>query len=190
MFIKLIMQSNIYSFYKIRLSKSKIIVLIICIIVMTLTVSTLYKSLFKNHSITTWENVDEVVPKPLLKKVVSKKSTRYLNISSIKVMRIPSQGAGNLYLFDYGSPQLCGSAGCLYSVYDDSGKLLLEFIAHSQIPKSQKLIKVGENVNQGFPCLNITQFTDTDKLLSQTKFCYQNGHYVRLNKSFISEKNE
>ncbi|MDY6897589.1 MAG: histidine kinase [Cyanobacteriota bacterium] len=149
---------------------------------------TLYKSLFQSHHITTWENADEVIPKPLLKKVVTKKSTRYLDISLIKVMQIPTQGAGNLYIFNYGSPQLCGAAGCLYSVYNDSGKLLLEFIAHSQIPKSQKLIKVGENVNQGFPCLNITQFTDTDKLLSQTEFCYQNDDYVRLNKSFINEK--
>ncbi len=180
------MQSNLCIFYKIRLSKSQAIILII----MALTVSTLYQSLLKNHSITSWKNADEVVPKPLLKKVVTKQSTRYLDISSIKVMRIPPQGAGNLYLFDYGSPQLCGAAGCLYSVYNFDGKTLLEFIANPKLPKSQKLIKVGENVNQGFPCLNITQITDTNKLLSQTEFCYQNGHYVRLNKSFISEKNE
>ncbi|MGB3656243.1 MAG: hypothetical protein WBA41_34215, partial [Rivularia sp. (in: cyanobacteria)] len=124
---------------------------------MTLTLSTLCKSLFKNHSITTWKNVDEVVPKPLLKKVVNKKSTRYLDISSIKVMQIQSRGAGNLYIFDYGSPQLCGAGGCLYSVYNSDGKTLLEFIANPKLPKSQKLITVGENVNQGFPCLNITQ---------------------------------
>ena len=185
------MQPNLCNFYKIRLSKSQTILLIICIIVMTLIVSTLYKSSFKNHSITTWENADEVIPKPLLKKVVTQKSTRSLDISSIKVMRIPSQSAGNLHIFDYGSPQLCGVGGCLYSVYNSDGKTLLEFIANPQLPKSQKLIKVGENVNQGFPCLNITQITDTDKLLSQTEFCYQNGHYIRLNKSFISEnKNE
>ena len=155
---------------------------------MTLIVSTLYKSSFKNHSITTWENADEVIPKPLLKKVVTQKSTRYLDISLIKVMQIPSNGSGDLYIFDYGSPQLCGAGGCLYSVYNSDGKTLLEFIANSKLPKSQKLIKVGENVNQGFPCLNITQITDTDKLLSQTEFCYQNSTYVPLNKNFITEK--
>ncbi|MEL6164150.1 MAG: histidine kinase, partial [Cyanobacteria bacterium J06628_3] len=175
------------NFYKIRLSKSQAIILIICIIIMTLTVSTLYQSLLKNHSITSWKNAYEVVPKPLLKKVVTKKSTRYLDISSIKVMQIPSRGASNLYIFDYGSPQLCGAGGCLYSVYNSDGKTLLEFIANPKLPKSQKLIKVGENVNQGFPCLNITQITDTDKLLSQTEFCYQNGHYIRLNKNFITK---
>ncbi|BAY86031.1 hypothetical protein NIES267_55370 [Calothrix parasitica NIES-267] len=184
------MQSNLCNFYKIRLSKSQTIILIICIIVMTLTISTLYKSLFQNHPITTWKNADEVIQKSLIKKVITKKSTRYLDISSIKVMQIPSNGSGNLYIFDYGSPQLCGAGGCLYSVYNSDGKTLLEFIANPKLPKSQKLIKVGENVNQGFPCLNITQITGTDKLLSQTEFCYQNGHYIRLNKSFISEKNE
>ena len=184
------MQSNIYNFPKIRLRKSQTILLIICIIVMTLIVSTLYKSLFKNHSTTNWKNADKVVPKSLLKKVVTKKSTRYLDISSIKVMRISLNGANNLYIFDYDSPQLCGAGGCLYSVYNSDGKTLLEFIANPKLPKSQKLIKVGENVNQGFPCLNITQITDTDKLLSQTEFCYQNGNYVPLNKNFITEKNE
>ena len=124
------------------------------------------------------------------KKVITKKSTRNLDISSIKVMQIPSNGSGNLYIFDYGSPQLCGAGGCLYSVYNSYGKTLLEFIANPKLPKSQKLIKVGENVNQGFPCLNITQITDTDKLLSQTEFCYQNGNYVPLNKNFITKNNE
>ncbi|MEL6462187.1 MAG: histidine kinase [Cyanobacteria bacterium J06621_15] len=157
---------------------------------MTLTVSTLYKSLFKNHSTTNWKNTDKVVPKSLLKKVVTKKSTRYLDISSIKVMRISLNGANNLYIFDYGSLQLCGAGGCLYSVYNSDGKTLLEFIANPKLSKSQKLIKVGENVNQGFPCLTITQNTNTDKLLSQTEFCYQNGNYVPLNKNFITKNNE
>ena len=184
------MQSNIYNSYKTRFSKSQIIILIICIIFMTLIVSTLYKNLFQNHSITTWKNADEVIPKPLLKKVVTQKLTRYLDIYSIKIMRISLNGANNLYIFDYGSPQLCGAGGCLYSVYNSDGKTLLEFIANPKLPKSQKLIKVGENVNQGFPCLNIAQTTDTNRLLSQTEFCYQNGHYIRLNKSFITKNNE
>ena len=131
--------------------------------------------------------MEEVKPKPLLKKVVTQKATRYLDISSIKVMQIPLNGAGNLYIFDYDSPQLCGAGGCLYSVYNSDGKTLLEFIANPKLPKSHKLIKVGENINQGFPCLNITQNTNADKLLSQTEFCYQQGQYVRLNKNFITK---
>ena len=184
------MQQNIYRISNIKLSRNQAIALFLFITGMIFAVSALHTNLSKNNPILTWESAEIVVPKSLIKQVLSQKSTRYLDISLIKVMQIPTQGAGNLYIFNYGSPQLCGAAGCLYSVYNDSGKLLLEFIAHSQIPKSQKLIKVGENVNQGFPCLNITQITDTNKLLSQTEFCYQNSHYIRLNKSFIFEKNE
>ena len=182
------MQLHICQFSKLQLSKHKVVYLTLLGIFIISIILAFYHNLSRKKRITTWKNVEEVTPKYLIKKVITKKSTRYLDISSIKVMQIPSNGSGNLYIFDYGSPQLCGAGGCLYSVYNSDGKTLLEFIANPQLPKSQKLIKVGENVNQGFPCLNITQITDTDKLLSKTEFCYQNGHYVPLNKSFISEK--
>ena len=102
-------------------------------------------------------------------------------------MQIPTQGAGSLYIFDYGAPQLCGTAGCLYSVYNSEGKTLLEFIANRNLPVGEKLVEVSKTVNQAFPCLTITQRTNTDKLLSQTEFCYQQNQYIALNKSFISE---
>ena len=184
------MQPHIYQLLKLQLSKHKVIYLTLLVIFVILIIFAFYNNLSTKKRITTWINVEEVTPKSLLKKVITKKSTRYLDISLIKVMQIPSNGSGDLYIFDYGSPQLCGAGGCLYSVYNSDGKTLLEFIANPKLPKSQKLIKVGENVNQGFPCLNITQITDTDKLLSQTEFCYQNGNYVPLNKNFITKNNE
>ena len=182
------MQQNIYQIYKFKLSKNRVITLIIFIIIMIFTVSALHTSLSKNSHRLTWKSAEIVVPQSLLKQVLSQKSTRYLNISSIKAMRISSQGAENLYIFDYASPQLCGAAGCLYSVYNESGKAVLEFIANPYLPVAEKLIQVSETVNQGFPCLNITQSTDTDKLLSQTEFCYQQGKYIRLNQAFIQAR--
>ena len=184
------MQQNIYQIYKFKLSKN-IITALILFIIMISTVSALHTSLSKNNPRLTWESAEGIVPQSLLKQVLSQKSTRPTDISSIKVMRISSQGAGNLYLFDYASPQLCGATGCLYSVYNESGKVLLEFIANPYLPVAEKLVQVSETVNQGFPCLNITQSIDTDKLLSQTEFCYQQGKYIRLNQDFISgEKHE
>ena len=180
------MQSNIYRFSKLPLSKNKIIALFLFIIVMIFTVSALHTSLSKNSPRLTWESAEIVVPQSLLKQVLSQKLTRHLDISSIKVMQISSHDAGNLYIFDYGSPQLCGVSGCLYSVYDIHGKAVLEFIANPYLPVAEKLVQVSETVNQGFPCLNITQSTDTDKLLSQTEFCYQQGKYIRLNQDFVS----
>ncbi|NJN12827.1 MAG: histidine kinase [Richelia sp. RM2_1_2] len=182
------MQSNIYRFSKLPLSKNKIIALFIFVAVMIFTVSALHTSLSKNNPRLTWESAETVAPQSLLKQVLSQKSTRPTDISSIKVMRISSQGAGNLYIFDYDSPQLCGVGGCLYSVYDIHGKAVLEFIANPYLPPKEKLVQVSETVNQGFPCLNITQSTDTDKLLSQTEFCYQKGKYIRLNNNFIQAR--
>jgi hypothetical protein len=181
------MQSHIYRFSKFRLSKNKFIVLIIFVIILIFTISALSYNLSENKDIATWKSVEEVTPQSLLKKVLTQKANRYLDISTIKVMRIPSKGAGNLYIFDYGSPKLCGAAGCLYSVYNSEGKTLLEFIANRNLPVGENLVEVSKTVNQGFPCLTITQRTNTDKLLSQTEFCYQQGKYVALNKSFISK---
>ena len=180
------MQLHIYNFLKLQFSRKQIFYLTLFLIIMILTILALNNVFSKSNYIPTWESAERITPTPLLKNILSKKETRSFDISSIKVMQIPSQGTGNLYIFDYGSPQFCGAFGCLYSVYNDSGELLLEFIAHSQLPKSQKLIKVGETINQDFPCLKITQNSNIDGLLSQTKFCYQKGKYVRLNQNLVS----
>ena len=182
------MQPNIYKIYRFKLNRSQVTALFLFTIIIILTVSALHKHFYNNHQYITWKNAESVTPKPLLKQVLSQKTTRYLDISSIKVIRIPSQGAGNLYIFDYRSSQLCGGAGCLYSVYNESGKPLLEFIANSQLPYGENLIKLSTTVNEGFPCLTITQSTNTDGLLSHIEFCYQRGKYIPLNKSFINKK--
>ena len=181
------MQPHIYQLLKLQLSKHKVIYLALLIIFVILIIFAFYNNLSTKKRINTWKNVEEVTPQSLLKKVITKKSTRNLDISSIKVMQIPSNGSGNLYIFDYGSPQLCGAGGCLYSVYNSEGKTLLEFIANRNLPVGEKLVEVSKTVNQAFPCLTITQRTNTDKLLSQTEFCYQQNKYIALNKSFISE---
>jgi hypothetical protein len=142
------------------------------------------KSLKISHT-AIWENAS-ITPQHLLKQVISQNSVRYLKISSMQVMRISSPGAGKLYIFDFRSPQLCGTGGCLYSVYHESGKLLLEFVANPHLPLKEKLIQVDDTVNQGFPCLIVTQNLNQDNLLSQTQFCYQDGKYIRLNKHFIT----
>ncbi len=177
------MQHNIFRYSEFQLSKNKAIALILCMAIISIIFS--MKSLKVSHP-ATWENAESITPQHLLKQAISQNSVRYLKISSMQVMRISSQGAGNLYIFDFRSPQLCGTGGCLYSVYHESGKLLLEFIGNPHLPPKETLIQVDDTVNQGFPCLIITQNLNQDNLLSQTQFCYQDGKYIRLNKSFIT----
>ncbi|BAZ40225.1 hypothetical protein NIES4101_61860 [Calothrix sp. NIES-4101] len=133
--------------------------------------------------LTGWQNAENLASKPLLKTVLSQKLIRNLDISSIKVLKIPSRSAGNLYIFDYRSSQLCGAGGCLYSVYNQSGNILLEFIANPYLPPKENLIQVTDIDNSGFPCLIITQPTVKENIVSRTRYCHGNEKYIRLNQA-------
>jgi hypothetical protein len=84
--------------------------LIFFILVFVFVASFLITYLSSNSKLTGWQDADNLAPKPLLKTVLAQKLIRNLDISSIKVLKIPSRSAGNLYIFDYRSPQLCGDA--------------------------------------------------------------------------------
>jgi hypothetical protein len=134
--------------------------------------------------LTGWQNAENLAPKPLLKTVLSQKLIRNLDISSIKVLKIPSRSAGNLYIFDYRSSQLCGAGGCLYSIYNESGNILLEFLANPYLPPKENLIQATDIDNSGFPCLIITQPTSKVNVVSRTRYCHHKDKYIRLNQAF------
>ena len=131
-----------------------------------------------------WKKASSFAHLSLLKEVLSQKPTRHLNISSIKIMHIKSISTDDVYIFDFNSPHLCGISGCLYSIYKADGKLLAEFIANPYLLPKEKLIQVSDTINQGFPCLIISQNTNTKNLLLQTQFCYQQYKYIRFNENF------
>ncbi|AKG21344.1 hypothetical protein [Calothrix sp. 336/3] len=157
--------------------------LIFFISVVAFSVSFLIAYLSPNSKSKGWQDSESFAPQPLLKTVLYQKSIRHLDASFIKILRIPSRGSGNLYIFDYRSPKLCGNAGCLYSVYNESGNILLEFIANPYLPPKENLIQVINLDNSGFPCLIITQSTAQGNLVSRTRYCYHKGKYIRLDKS-------
>jgi hypothetical protein len=136
-----------------------------------------------NRKITGWQDAENIAPQSLLKTVLSQKAIQNLDVSSIKVLKIPSHSAVNLYIFDYRSPQLCGAGGCLYSVYNESGNILLEFIANPYLPQKENLIQATDIDNSGFPCLIITQSTEQENIVYRTRYCHHNGKYIRLNKA-------
>lgn len=133
--------------------------------------------------IPTWNNTKDVVTEALLQQVVSSASLNKLDEKSIKVMQIPSQGAGNIFVFDFRSHQLCGSGGCLYQVYHESGRLLLEVMANGKLPPKQELIKVSNSNIQAFPCLTFTQTTAIENMVSHTDYCFDSGRYIRVNET-------
>jgi hypothetical protein len=101
-------------------------------------------------------------------------------------MQIPSSGSGKVYIFDFRSSQLCGTGGCVYPMYHERGKLLLLLIANPNLPPKEDLIKISDTVNQGFPCLVITQNTTIYNMVSHIQYCYESGKYARFNESLTS----
>jgi hypothetical protein len=179
------MLKNIGKTSNIRLGNYRVNILIFFVVVTAFAASFFITYLSPNSKLTSWQDGETLAPKPLLKTVLSQKSTRNLDISSIKVLKIPSRSAINLYIFDYRSPQLCGAGGCLYSVYNESGNILLEFLANPYLPRKENLIQATDIDNSGFPCLIITQSTEQKNIVSMTRYCYEKGKYIRLNKSLI-----
>jgi hypothetical protein len=166
--------------------KYEAILMIGCVVFFVLT-GFFLKIFLSPHSRTlTWENVGDNTPKSLIEKVLSIGFTSKVDQKSIKVIRIPSQGAGTLYIFDFRSSQLCGVGGCIYPVYHESGKLLLQLIANPHLPPQEKLIQVADIVRQGFPCLVVTQNTTTQNMVSRSLYCYQGDQYVRFNEILTS----
>ena len=137
----------------------------------------------KSHA-PTWQDASDIAPPSLVKKALSFDSTGKIDDKSIKVMQIPSQGSGHLYIFDFRSPQLCGVGGCVYPVYHESGKLVLQLIANPNLPPEEQLFRTSDTVIGEFPCLVVTQTTATENMVSRTQYCYQSGRFVRFNEAF------
>ena len=140
-----------------------------------------------------WQNAVDIVPQPLLTQVLSSFSKTKLDKKSIKVLKIPSTGAGTLFIFDFRSSQLCGIGGCLYQVYHSEGKRFLEIIANPQLPPSQQLIKVENDSYKPFPCITFSQQTTMKYMISENKYCFDTGRYTYFYETWttidpISEK--
>jgi hypothetical protein len=92
-------------------------------------------------------------------------------------------------IFDYRSPRLCVTGGCLYSVYKEPGNILLEFIANPYLPPKENLIQITDIDNSGFPCLIITQPLSKANIVSRTRYCDHKGKYIRLNQTLTEVGN-
>lgn len=146
----------------------------------------LFNSLSNKSNTPNWKSAKEIVNAPLLKKVLSSASTNKLDEKAVKVMPITSSDGVHVFVFDFHSPQLCGAGGCLYQVYHESGKLLLQVIANPQLPPKEDLIRVSSRDLQTFPCLIFTQTTDIENMVSRTDYCFDSGRYTRFSETWTA----
>jgi hypothetical protein len=182
------MQLILNKFASLKSFKYQAILASASVVILLGTAFLLRANLANNNRTATWRTAKEIAPPFLIKKVLFLNSIARIDDKSIKVMQIPSQGAGDLYIFDFRSPQLCGIAGCLYLVYHESGKLLLPLIANPNLPPKEELIRTSDTIAGEFPCLVVTQPTANENMISHTKYCYQNGRFIRLNEDFSKSK--
>jgi hypothetical protein len=184
MFLEYIMQLIFRQFFNLKYPKYQATLAITCVVLFVVPALLLKSNFSKKSHAPTWQDASDIAPPSLVKKALSFDSTGRIDDKSIKVMQIPSQGSGHLYIFDFRSPQLCGVGGCVYLVYHESGKLLLQLIANPNLPPKEELFRTSDTVINGFPCLVVTQTTATENMVSHTQYCYQSGRFVRLNEAF------
>ena len=131
-----------------------------------------------------WQNAVDVVPQTLLAQVKSSLPETKLDKKSIKVLKISLDSGGELFVFDYRSPELCGVGGCLYEVYRSEGERLLQIIANPNLPPSQQLIKIDDSVFKPFPCLIFTQNTTYKRMVSENEYCFDTGRYSHFHETW------
>jgi hypothetical protein len=180
------MQPILRIYPKFKIFKYQVI-LVIGIVTSFVLVALIVKlKLLYSSNAPTWKNAKDNAPQSVVKKALSFDSTLRIDEKSVKVVPMPSQNAGTLYIFDFRSPQLCGIGGCLYEVYHESGKLLLQLIANPNLPPKENLIAFADTESQGFPCLIFTQNTTSENMVSRTLYCFQGEKYVRFNQALTS----
>lgn len=145
-----------------------------------------FNSSFNKSYTPTWKSAKDVVNERLLKQVLASASTNKLDEKAVKVMPISSSDGVHIFVFDFHSPQLCGAGGCLYQVYHESGKLLLQVMANPHLPPKEDLIRVSSPDLQAFPCLIFTQTTDIENMVSRTDYCFDSGRYTRFGETWTA----
>lgn len=137
----------------------------------------------KQNDLSNWKSASMIVPASLIQKAVSQNSNASnIDLDKIKALKF-NRGKGGLYLFDFNSPQLCGAGGCLYAVYRETGEKLLSLLANPNLPKGETLFMMDDAVENGLPCLIITQAATAPGTVLRSQYCYKGQGFMRVNEA-------
>ena len=177
------MHSRIHHFLGIKLSYRKIIflsVFFVIIFIFSSFLATVF--LLNNENFHDWQFADEIAPTTVINKAITQNSISEIDTSQIKAIKLSHQD-DELFIFDFKSDDLSGTAGSLYAVYNNSEKKLLTVIANPNLPPGEKLFQADNTVNNKLLCLNITQSTKNINLVSRSKYCYQNNSLIHVDET-------
>ena len=127
-----------------------------------------------------WEDANTSISLSLLNRVINDKPQ--IKPNNLKFMKLSK----NIYLFDFNSPEFCGIAGCIYSLYDATGRSRLEIVVDSSLPPQSKFkfIDVKQNTSNKFPCIIFSQADWIEPKISHTEFCYIQSKFRPVNQTF------
>ncbi len=139
-------------------------------------------------SVSSWGRANQIAPVSLVRMAVQEnyltlKNQKPLDENQIKALKVPDKGAGNFYVIDFNSQQLCGSGGCLYAVYTQKGQLVLRLLLNPHLPKRTPLFSLSEPTRNGVPCLAIAQATGEENIVSRRRYCYEGSGFTLVNSS-------
>jgi len=145
---------------------------------------TLMLSLFGCAPASPWRKADGKLPDELIGRAITHTS---LSMDEAKktllFWRIPGKD-GNLILFSYNSPDLCGKLGCLYSGYwqqRGADKEVLAGYFDANQPRGSQLFSVGEysaDAHPALPCLKVNQPLSRIKQQRELTLCLSKADEV------------
>lgn len=127
-----------------------------------------------------WNNAKAYLSLSLLNEVINDKPQ--IKPDNLKFIPLSK----DIYLFDFNSPEFCGIAGCIYSLYDAIGRSRLEIVADSSLPPQSKFkfIDIKQNTSNKFPCIIFSQADWIEPKISHTEFCYVESKFRPVNQTF------
>ena len=138
----------------------------------------------------TWQPAQQVVEPALVQKVL-KENFQPLNNEPLpdatQIKAVVVAADPKYFIFDFNTPKLCGSAGCLYSAYTTDGKNILSLMLKPQVPKGSNLFVQSSERKNGYPCLDVAQ-KSSNELVVTSHFCFESGRLILLNQSLSEVK--
>jgi hypothetical protein len=126
-----------------------------------------------------WQPINRFLSQSQLATVVEQNTTLLRNDLPKVLGHHVKVNKGDLILVNYNDPRLCGTQGCLYSVYlreSDRLRRVLNVLLHSKKEDILNVLTPTAGKHNEFPCLETIQPID-DKQSKYFKYCYNSGEY-------------
>lgn len=88
----------------------------------------------------------------------------------------------DLTLIDYRNQGICGSEGCLYSIYLQGKEIWSKYLPPA-LPPKMKLFAISDQTNHDYPCLDLKQYNH--KKLLALSYCFDGQTYTLQNSEEI-----